>query len=322
MGGAPDDRWTAATRKGIPPHQRTGKNTRRYWTEYGQTLVSGLSFVPRLANTEDVPPHAPIPLSRRRLLRDGAAGTAALYLASHWEILDADAIGAPISPVVRRSTWTALVGVTVSAAGHALDVVAVEDLQAAAAIPALRDHDGAFVVRFSGAPGLIAGTARVTGPNGLGADLFVAPVDGRGTRQAYEAVVDRTVRIAGINDEGTPEPVGVPAVRALPAAGPAVPRIALRTPRLRSARLRRRSDRRATAELVLADTRDVVRVRASLVLGRKAVARASTHRRAPHELGLRLVARTPLRAGRYRLVVRLIAKDGAVTTVRRSVRLG
>lgn len=279
-----------------------------------------LDPVPRLADTGSVPP---TPLTRRRLLRDGATGTAALYLATRWEVLDTAAIGAPISPVVRRSTWTALVGQDVAAGGRSLRVVEVVDLPVATQIAELRGHDGAFVVRLSGAPGLAAETHGVSGPGGLSADLFLAPTDAASTPQIYEAVVDRTIRIAGINDEGAPEPVPAPAVRTGAAAVPGGARtLVVRTPRLRAAKVHRRSARRAAVELRLSNTRDVATVRVSLLQGRRAVARASTQRSTPHDVRLSLVGRDDLKPGRYRLVVRLVTKDGAVTTVRRSVRLG
>jgi methionine-rich copper-binding protein CopC len=62
-------------------------------------------------------------------------------------------------------------------------------------------------------------------------------------------------------------------------------------------------------------------VRASLLSGRVAIARASSQQRTPHHLRLRLLSGTELHAGRYRLVVRMTARDGRVTTVRRSVKL-
>lgn len=264
----------------------------------------------------------PTPLTRRRLLRDGAAGTAGLYLATRLEVFDTAALGAPMSPAVRRSTWLALVGATITAGEHPLKVVGVVDLPVADRIPELVGHDGAFVVRFTGDPGIAAATTHVTGPGDLSADLFVAPVEGATSHQIYEAVVDRTIRIAGINDEGTPQPVPVPAERAGAGAAVSARGLTVRTPRLRAAKVRRRSARRATVELALADTRDVVSVRASLLQGGKAVARASTQQRTPHDVRLSLVGRDPLRPGRYRLVVRMTARTGAVTTVRRSVRLG
>lgn len=275
--------------------------------------------VPHFADTAVVPP---TPVSRRRLLRDGAAGTAAIYLATRWEVLDASAIGAPISPAVRRATWLGLVGQDVRAGGHTLRVVEVIDLPVAASIAELRGHDGAFIVRFAGAPGLAAATTPVSGPGGLSADVFVGPVEAATAPQIYEAVIDRTIRIAGVNDEGTPEPVPVPAERSGVVAVPATPKLLTRTPRVRSAKLTRRSSRRATVELRLADTRDVVSVRASILQGGRALARAATQRSTPHDVRLSLVGREALPAGRYRLVVRLTAKSGAVTTVRRSVRLG
>lgn len=264
----------------------------------------------------------PTPLTRRRLLRDGAAGTAGLYLATRWEVLDTAAYGAPMSPAVRRSTWLALVGQSVSVGGHSLRVTEVVDLPVADRIPELIGHDGAFVVRFLGDAGLAGATVLVTGPNGLSADVFVAPVEGSSSQQTYEAVVDRTIRIAGINDEGTPQPVPVPAERAGAGAATTVRSLAVRTPRLRTAKVRRRSARRVSVDLSLADTRDIVLVRASLLQGSKALARASTQQRTPHDVRLSLVGRAALRPGRYRLVVRLTARTGAVTTVRRSVRLG
>ncbi len=262
-------------------------------------------------------------LTRRRLLRNGAAGTAAIYLASRWEVLDSAALGAPLSPVMRRSTWVALTGSTVVAGGHSLRVVDVADLPIATAIPALQGHDGAFVVRFSGAAGLPAGTVPVAGNGGLAASLFIAAVEGATATQRYEAVIDRTIRIAGINEEGSPTPVEPSAVRVAQTLGPVLP--ALRTPvtpRLVSTSLRRgSSSRRATAEVVLAQTRDVVSVRVSLLRGRTAIARASSQERTPHRLRLRLLSGSELRPGRYRLVVRMTARDGRVTTVRRSVKL-
>lgn len=264
----------------------------------------------------------PTPLTRRRLLRDGATGTAALLLATRWEVLDSAAIGAPISPVVRRSTWAALVGQAVTVGGTELRVIDVLDLPVAAQIAELRGHDGAFVVRFSGAPGLTAATHAVSGPNDLAADLFLAPTDAASQPQIYEAVVDRTIRIAGINDEGAPVPVPAPPARTGAAAAASARPLVVRTPRLRAAKVRRRSARRAVVELSLSNTRDVATVRASLLQGRRAVARASTQRSTPHDVRLSLVGREALKPGRYRLVVRLVAKNGAVTTVRRSVHLG
>jgi hypothetical protein len=162
-------------------------------------------------------------LTRRRLLRNGAAGTAAVYLASQWEILDSAAIGAPLAPALRRSTWTALAGTTVRAAGQRLTVVEVTDLPIAATIPALQGHDGAFVVHFSGDRGLAAGTVAVTGDRDLATELFLSPVDATaGSSQHYEAIIDRTIRIAGVNEEGSPAPVDPTAVRVAQTAGPAL----------------------------------------------------------------------------------------------------
>lgn len=266
---------------------------------------------------------SPAPMSRRRLLRDGAAGTAALYLVSHWEVFDTAAHGAPLLPAMRRSTWTALVGTTIAAGTHALSVVEIADLPIAASIPPLQGHDGAFVVRLSGAAGLPAGSVAVTAPGGLAADLFVAPVGDRSAPQSYEILIDRTIRIAGVNEEGVPAVTTPPAARTAAVAGP--PLVGGRrpvTPRVLSASLRRGSgERRATAVLSLGSTRDIVSVRVSLLSGRVALARASSQARTPHRLDLRMLSGSPLRRGRYRLVIRLTARDGSVTTVRRSVKL-
>ncbi len=238
-------------------------------------------------------------------------------------------------PVMRRSTWNALHDPFIVAASGAfsgsLELIEVADLPIAALLPSLHGHDGAFRLRFAGDTGLEQGPATLTSPELGTTELFLTPVGvpAHGT-QTYEAIVDRTVRIAGINEEGTPVPVEAPAARAAQpavaassAATPTDRKPATKTPVLRrSSVTRSKSPQRVVATLALANTRDIVGVRATLMHGSTVVARAFSPAPRPHQLRLSLTSKKALTRSRYLLVVRMIARDGSVTTVRRSVKLG
>lgn len=254
-----------------------------------------------------------------------------MTVGAQWELLGGTAEAAPLSAALRRSTWNGLHDPRLTARSQDLvasfELVQVADLPVAESLHGLRGHDGAFTLQFSGPPGFGRETTTLASPELGTVELFLAPVGlPSGGVQPYEAVIDRTVRIAGINEDGAPLPVQASAARseqptsagAVPAPTPSRVKIpALR----RSALARSTSKRRATLELSLTEARDVVGVRAVLMHGGTVVARSFSARRAPRHLRLRLSSAAPLSRSRYQLVVRMTTRDGTVTSVRRSVTL-
>jgi len=279
-------------------------------------------------------------LHRRRLLQLGAAGAAATWLGP------LDGLGATgtaeaavLRPELRRSSWLELTDPALQVRIDeqrvvGLRLVEIADLPIAEQIPALREHDAAFVARFAGAPGLAQGT-RTLRQSELGTiELFLVPV-GAGGDGLYEAVVDRTIRIAGINEEAVPEVV-VPDVRAvqppqdpgpggIPSPAQAKPKKpTVLTPRVRRVTVSRAAHaagrRSLVAELALADGAGLKTVRGQLLSRGRVVARATGTRRS-ETARLRFTARRPLPRGSYVLAITLISRTGHVTRLRKKVRL-
>lgn len=149
-------------------------------------------------------------LSRRRLLMVGGAGVAALCVPPMGGMAEASTLG----PALKRSSWTTLgdpVLVASRDGRHAeLRLLSVSDVPVASRLPVLRGHEAAFVLRFAGPAGLPAGIYRLRHAE-LGAfDLSFGPLADPGR---YAAIVDRTVRVAGVDEEGAPVGVAVPADR-------------------------------------------------------------------------------------------------------------
>ncbi len=218
-------------------------------------------------------------------------------------------------------------------------MIGVFDLPIAEQLPALRDHEAAFVVRFEGPVGLDAGIWSFEHAELGGFALFTAAVERAASgRQLYEAVVDRTVKIAGVTDEPVPtaDQVVVPDARAaLPAASaplvgavpPALARTSTRTtrgprPRIQRLRLSRGSGRRTVlVEATWANARHVTAVHALLVAKGRVVARAGGPVRRLARLRLRLTGRRGVPSGRYELRLTAVDRDGRVTRIRRTVRV-
>jgi len=279
-------------------------------------------------------------LDRRGLFQAGAAGAAAVTVASGWQLLEGEAAAAPLPGFLRRSTWTELSdGALELLAGDRalpLRLTAVSDLPVAASIPALRGHDGAFVLRFEGPSGIAQGGHRLRNAQLGELELFLAPVEADGATRAYEAVVDRTIRIAGVNEEpavvdpgargaapGTA--AGTPGGTPAPATKPAAGRPAAR-PRLHRAVLRRGPARRVVvADLTLTGAGRYTTVRATLRHDGRAVARASARLLGSRRARLRFPAAGRrghgFARGRHELVVTLVARDGTHVTLRRAVRV-
>jgi hypothetical protein len=150
------------------------------------------------------------------LVKLGAGGAAALYLSS-FERLTATATAATAAPApLRRSSYTTLAErlfqVNVDGIPHVLELIAAEDLPVAATVPTLQGLDDAFALHFAGSTAApFAGGIREIAHPELGAfTLFLAPVEMQTDTQAYEAIIDRTVRIPGLDEDGSPAPVDPP----------------------------------------------------------------------------------------------------------------
>ncbi|MBB4663766.1 DUF6916 family protein [Conexibacter arvalis] len=278
-------------------------------------------------------------LDRRGLLQAGAAGAAAVTVAGGWQLTEGVALAAPLPDHLRRATWSNLAdGAFELLAGDRalpLRLTRVADLPVAASIPALRGHDGAFLLTFDGPAGIEGGLHRLRHAQLGELELFVAPVAREAATRSYEAVVDRTIRIAGINEEPVVvdparvvQPSGGPSPAAVAASGaPVAGRrpVAPRRPRVTRAAVRRGTARRvAVAELRLADAGAVVAASAALRRDGRLVARATARPRSGpggRRLRLRFAARRgrTLARGRHQLTVTLVARDGTRTTIRRTV---
>jgi hypothetical protein len=155
-------------------------------------------------------------LTRRRLVQLGAGGAAALYLGGFERLSTAAAAATGAPAPLRRSSYALLSDrsfrVTVEGTSQVLELIATEDLPVAATVPTLAGLDDAFTLEFAGSTdAAFAGGIREMSHPDLGDfSLFLAPVEQQTDTQRYEAIIDRTVRISGIDDEGAPKPVDPP----------------------------------------------------------------------------------------------------------------
>jgi GNAT superfamily N-acetyltransferase len=263
--------------------------------------------------------------TRRQVLQAGAAGGAALWLASGPATAMA-AVGTPAAGAdetyLRRSAWLPLAGTDIPVdRGPALRLEAITDV-ANAAERRLSGSDDAFVLLFSGngSSPLEQGVHRFL-PHGARAELFAAPVAMPGPRQLYEVLIDRSVRLSRVDPPRAPSGAA-PAAVAAPAAD--VPgqeavepdrryrflkSVALRRGRpglqarlrfAKNARLRSVTLRVSRDGVVHARGRGDVRGRNGLV-------------------GLRVLA--PMPRGYYDVVVVGVDRKGVRTVVRRSVMI-
>ena len=269
------------------------------------------------------------PLSRRRLVQASGALGAALYLGI--EPLSAHARAGTATrssngtPFLRRSSYAALTTRDFAAIGLVdggalrLTLDAVSDVPAAEAVEALAGHEDAFVLTFRGPSALGSGIHALRHPDLGEFELFLSPL-GRAQERlvTYQAVIDRTVRLAPEDFAAAPaEPAPAAAAAAAPPAAP-TPAPPARRPRtvaswLVAASARRRQDQ-LFAYVELGRTGD--RITASLKRGDVVYARG---RRATHAASARIALR-PFRrvpAGRYDLVVTLARGRTKVTTKRR-----
>lgn len=267
-------------------------------------------------------------LTRRRLLaRAGAAGAGAVWLGALGKGPLADIAGATVfdQDALRRSSYLQLSSPAFTAlaegTSHHLELIAVEDLPIAASVPALRDRDDAFSLRFrgEGRAAFAQGTHELRHPELGSFSLFLAPIEQLSETQDYEAVVDRTIPVPSLGDDGAPEPVepgdrGQPAGRGIGSGRPAA--------RLRHASLRRSSSGRTlVADLAITGGDAAEQIQATLLRRGRPVGRATARARRGRAL-LRFPTRAPRRDAAYVLQVVVVGADGQVTTARRRLRVG
>jgi hypothetical protein len=134
----------------------------------------------------------PSTLTRRTLLRNGAAGTAAAMLGARpWSAAPAGAAAGHL----RRSSYTGLVRQSFRVGSGELRLLSVSDVAGAKRAKSLAGSENAFVLTFSGprnAP-LDAGTYKLRHRRLGRFELFISPVGQPRADRRYEAVVDRSV---------------------------------------------------------------------------------------------------------------------------------
>ena len=242
-------------------------------------------------------------LTRRSLLRAGAAATAATLVGLRpW----APARAAAAAGHLRRSSYAGLVGQRFAAGSVALELLSVADVAGAALDRSLTGSEDAFVLTFSGPlePALEAGTHTLSNAALGKFELFMSPVEKPHRDRRYEAVVDRSV--------GVPKsPPGPPAAAAAPAAAGEAARL------LRRVALRRTA-RGARAEVVLRRSANARRLEGRLVRRGKTVAVAAAEVRERRAV-LRFAGE--LRAGEYTLLLSVVDGTGRTLTRRRRVTL-
>jgi hypothetical protein len=194
----------------------------------------------------------------------------------------------------------------------------------------LAGSDEAFVLRLSGTGDVLESDIQlVRMPGGGATELFVSPVDAGGSRQAYEILVDRSVRLASVD---VPKPAPTPASATV---APAVVVPASGGGAAAAAKGAAAPDRRYAFLRELSITRGRPGLRAHLRFAKGASLRAVSVKVArdgvtiargrfkPHGrrglLGLELRHKLP--HGRYDVTVTAVDRAGVRTTVRRSVRI-
>jgi Domain of unknown function (DUF6916) len=138
----------------------------------------------------------PKTLTRRTLLRTGAAAAAATMLGLRpWAA--APAAAASGGHLV-RSAYAGLVGRRFAVGSAKLRLKSISDVAGAARDASLVGSEDAFVLTFSGplAQPLESGTHTLRHPDLGTFELFISPVKRPSTDCLYEAVIDRSVGVS------------------------------------------------------------------------------------------------------------------------------
>lgn len=272
------------------------------------------------------PQIAPV-LTRRRFVKVGATGAATIYLGGlGFDRLKGTAQAASAAtgagPELRRSSYLALTSskfsATADGASRTLELVGVEDLQSALSVPELRGSEKAFSLRFL-APGAepLKGETRTLSHPDLGSfPLFVSPVGQADPgEQEYEAVIDRTVTLPGLQGD-IPGPAEGRATEPREGGGGSTA-----APRLVDGALRRsRSRLKLVGHATFAPGADVVSANARILRGGRLVARARP-RLADGVALLSFHLNAPAPAGHYDLELTALDSAGGKTILTRSLRV-
>ena len=248
-------------------------------------------------------------LTRRALLRNGAAATAAALLGARpW----AAAPAAASAGYLRRSSYERLVGQRFRVGSVGLRLLSVSDVAGAKRDKSLVGSEDAFALAFSGPldAALESGIHTLRHAELGTFELFVSPVDRPRRDRRYEAVIDRSVGVP----KSPPKP---PAVR--PAAETATPSAPKGTRLLRRVTLRRNA-RGARAEVVLRQAANAARLQGQLMRRGKTIAAAAGDVREQRAV-LRFRGGPDLRPGSYTLVLTIVDGAGLVATRRQRVKL-
>jgi hypothetical protein len=262
------------------------------------------------------------PITRRRLVQAGAAGAATVWLGGLSRFVP-DAGASPLTASLKRSTYLGLADrgfkIAIDGSTVPLRLAGVEDLPVAASVPALQGSDAAFSVRFvgSGFSPFEGGTRTLSHPEIGTFQLFVSPVEARSATQTYEAVVDRTIRIPGINEEGAPEPVD-PGKRGGGGAS-AKPAVAAGAKIVKASLVRSRSGRKVVADVTLSSSGKEVR---ALLLRRGKVVGKAAVKGGRARVRLRFRLKSAARAdSKFELALTVVDKTGRVSSLGRKLRL-
>jgi hypothetical protein len=230
----------------------------------------------------------------------------------------------PLTAELKRSTYLSLTSSTfkvdVDGSTLPLQLAGVDDLPVAASVPALRGSDAAFSVRFvgNGLNSFAGGTRTLSHPEMGTFQLFVSPVEQRSATQTYEAVVDRTIRIPGINEEGAPDAVD-PGKRG--GGGSAKQPTATAARLVRANLVRSRSGRKLLADVTLGNV-EVAQVNGLLLRRGKVVGKVIVRGRRSR-VRLRFALRSAARSkSKYELALTVVDRAGRVTSLRRNLRVG
>lgn len=260
-------------------------------------------------------------ISRRAMLKLSGGSVLALTVPLD---LAAPTLAAPAAPAqLRRSSWAGLVGSLIPVVGGpALRLVDVADLSRAQADPGLRDLEEAFVLTFRGPvePTLGSGIAQLQHPELGTVSLFLSPVDTAQGGQRYEALVDRTVRLASVLDApafvGSAEDAAAGAAASTaPVVKPAIGGRSLVARRLKVRARARRDGRRLAVDLSFVGG-GIRAARVQLVRHGRSVATGEGLIRHGRAL---IAVRSHVPRGSYDLVVTATDRHAAAITVTRSV---
>ena len=273
----------------------------------GSFLIFRSAAASAARNMQSMSPNRGI--TRRGLLATGGvAGAAVAAGIKPWAAHAQAATAGDTPPYLIRSSYQSLstqsFGTSLRGATSDLTLQSVADLPAAATDKSLAGSEDAFALSFSASTPLQPEIHTFSHPD-LGVfDLFIAPVEGRGT---YEVVVNRSVNApkhypkppasnSNATSNGTPPAAAAPN----PAPG-AAPKAHIR--RLRA----RRVGRAVVAEVTFNGNVDLKWASAWLTHKGRVVAASTVRHVHGHRTAVRLPTHKRLRGGRYELT--LATKD-------------